>query len=451
MNPIDPSRTIRICCLFGRLIAILLLLGTGSPVAFGQVAIGEYGIGFENGTSPRLQYRQVRRLWIDVEPIQNGLLVTGLYPNSPARRMRSADGSITGVSLEEGDVILSIDGKATFTPEDLSRGIAASGQQCELVVRDRRSGRNQLWVAESVVANMPVPRAQMVAAAAERPAPSKLYAIVIAATEDQELGRFIGHSLTKLESQLTSNIDPERLELKVLKDSDCRADTLIEAIENLESRPSDALLVYYLGHGAYDRRFELEDPYGGHFLDLPETDLLRKTVWDHMETASARLRVLVTDSCNVESVADPDSRYRSETRVEAKSVRGSTPIEWLFLAHKGRCDVFAASKGQYAWYSEDLGGWFTSKWIESSNRLDSWAELRNQVIPETEKLYASKRSEYQSRPATTRPSSLANMLQQKKMTPQIQLTKVVRDANDPIGVNTERTFSTPQTVSVPVP
>ncbi|MEI7462567.1 MAG: hypothetical protein WCK15_24470, partial [Pirellula sp.] len=83
--------------------------------------------------------------------------------------------------------------------------------------------------------------------------------------------------------------------------------------------------------------------------------------------------------------------------------------------------------------------------------LDSWAELRNQVIPETEQLYASKRTEYQSRPATTRPSSLASLLQQEKMTPQIQLTKVVRDANGPIGVHTERSFSTPETVTVPVP
>ena len=179
----------RICCIsmrcfLGRLISIIICFGTCSPMALCQSATGEYVIGFENGRSPRLQYRQLRRLWIDVEPIENGLLVTGLYPNSPARRMRSRDGNITGVSLEEGDVILTIDGNATLKPEDLSSGIADSGQQCELVVRDRRSGQNQLWIAEPVVANMPIPRASVVAFAQQQPAPSRLYAIVIAATED---------------------------------------------------------------------------------------------------------------------------------------------------------------------------------------------------------------------------------------------------------------------------
>lgn len=430
---------------------VFFWLSVFSPLAYCQLTDGDYDIGFENGTSPRLQYRQVRRLWVDVEPTDNGLLVTGLYPNSPARRMQSTDGKITGVSLEEGDVILSIDGKATRSPEDLSRGIADSRQFCRLIVRDRRSGKNQQWMAEAVVANVPIPRTQLVAAAPEQKAPSKLHAVVIAATEDPELGRFIGNSLAKLESQLRNGIDPSRLELKVLRDSDCRANTLIETIESLNSRPTDALLVYYLGHGAYDRKFEKEDPYGGHFLDLPGKDLLRTTVWDHMGTASARLRVLITDSCNVESVADPDSRFVSETKTTSRSVRGATRIEWLFLAHRGKCDVSAASKGQYAWYSEDLGGWFTSKWIDSSNRLDSWSELRKQVIDETEKLYTKKRSEYQRRPATTRPSSLASLLQQEKMTPQIQLTGVVRDAKDPIGERTKRDLSTPQAVSVPVP
>ena len=407
--------------------------------------------GFESGMSPRLAYQSVRRLWVDVEPTSGGLLVTGLYPNSPARRMKSRDGTIPIAMLEPDDIILSIDGRATLTQQELANGIMASSQWCELVVRDRRTGKNRAWMAEPVWANMPIqrPRPRIVAEAME--SPTKLYAIVVAATNDPDLGRFIEHSLAELQSCLASGIEANRIELKVLSGDDCSAAQLIQALEELSPNANDALLVYYLGHGAYDPQFAKDDPYGGHFLDLPGKDLLRKTLWDQMESTYSRLRVLITDSCNVESVADPDARFLHELRTVERSIRGSTPLEWLFLGHRGRCDVGAASKGQFAWYSRDIGGWFTNRWIATSDKSSSWTEVRDRVIPATEELYAVKKREYQAAPATTKPASIAQLAQQEKMTPQILLTRVKRDSEDPIGVNGERRFSSSVTASIREP
>ena len=419
--------------------------------AFGQDRIGSYAEGFESGMSPRFEYQRVRRLWVDVEPTHGGLLVTGLYPNSPALRMRSRDGRIKRAKLEPNDVILSIDGKATATPQDLANGLSTSGQLCELVVRDQHSGNNQVWFAEPVWANMPVQRIRTQAMTAAQASPSKLYAIIVAATNDPSLGPFIEQSLSELQTHLTVNIKVDRISLQILKGEECSLTTLLASLDGLQTDVNDSLLVYYLGHGAYDPRFEPNDPYGGHFLDLPGADILRKTLWDHMESCYARLRVLVTDSCNVESVIDPDARYRFEQKTRQVTTRGSTPIEWLFLGHRGRCDLGAASKGQFAWYSQDLGGWFTNQWVATSAKASSWTDVRDRVIPATEELYATKKREYQANPATTKPAAIAQLTQQEKMTPQILLTRLKRDAEDPIGIAEVRTFSPPSTVRIREP
>lgn len=430
---------------------VLSLHCVNPSIGKSQEAVGDYADGFQNGMSPRLEYQRIRRLWVDVEPIEGGLLVTGLYPNSPARRIRSPDGKIKGVSLEPDDVILSINRNAALTSQDLANGISNSGQFCELVVKDHRSGQNQIWLAEPIWANVPILRSRSSVSADVEEHPSKLHAIVVAATNDPSLGPFIERSLAELQAQFSGNMDSNRLDLKILSGDDCNATQLVETLEELSSDVNDSLLVYYLGHGAYDPRFDQHDPYGGHFLDLPGKDLLRKTVWDHMESAYAQFRVLVTDSCNVESVADPDSRLAFETRMVQRTVMGSTPLEWLFLGHRGRCDIGAASKGQFAWYSKDLGGWFTNRWIATSSKSQSWTDVKDRIIPATEELYAIKKREYMSDPATTQPNVMTQLAQQEKMTPQILLTRVKREAVDPIGIDKQRTLTSTVTSSVRVP
>ena len=419
--------------------------------ALGQDRLGRYADGFENGMSPHFEYQRVRQLWIDLEPTDGGLLVTGLYPNSPALRMQSPDGTIKGAKLDPNDVILSVDGKAATTQEDFANSISTSGQLCELVVRDNRSGNNQVWFVEPVWANMPIQRTRTRTLAAAEESPSKLHAIIVADTKDASLGSYIEQSLSDLQTHLTANIQADRISLQILKGEDCSMTALLTSLEGLQTDVNDSLLVYYLGHGAYDPRFEPNDPYGGHFLDLPGTDILRKTLWDHMESSFARLRVLVTDSCNVESVVDPDTRYSFQQETKQMTTQGSTAMEWLFLGHRGRCDLGATSKGQFAWYSQDIGGWFTNQWVATSANSSTWKDMRDRVIPATEELYAFKKREYQANPSTTKPAAIAQLAHQANMTPQILLTRVKRDAEDPIGVKEERTFSRQITVRIREP
>jgi hypothetical protein len=433
----------------------MLRIVVAGIIVFSSVAhaqLGNYGSGFEKGDSPFLKYQRVRRLYVDVEPTASGLLVTGLYPNSPAKRMSSIDGSITGVELEPNDVIISVDGKATQSPQDLSKHLTESGDSCEMVVRDNRSGNRQVWMVNPVWANVPIHRNRTTVASAAAtptiPNPSKLFAIIFAATEDASLGNSVKSSLSDLTALLTDNILAERLELRILGGNDCTVFNLINTLETLGSSPNDSLLIYYLGHGAYDPRFEATDPYGGHFLDLPEQDILRKTLWDHMDSTYARLRILVTDSCNVQSIAQDDALYEMRTQTRQVQIRGATPIEWLMLGHRGRCDFGAASKGEFAWYSPDTGGWFTSKWISLSGTEPSWTTVRDRVIPETRTLFENKKNELESNPAALSPTTRSQLQQQKTMSPQILLTRLRKDEQDPIGLQTVRNLGVNSAVRV---
>ena len=425
------SYAIRTTIIFATMVAIAFL-SVGS-FASAQTGQADYAVGFEDGNSPFIEYQRVRRLWIDVEPSSSGVVVAGLYPNSPAKKMMSMDGNIKDAALEPDDVIMAVDGIGIRNSQDLSDRLARGGDSCVLLVRDHRTGRRQKWVVKPVWASVPVVKRERVEYRTVAASPSRLFAVVIAATSDENLGKFIESSLSDLEGHLRSNITKERLELRVLKDGDCSHSNFVKTLETLGSTSNDSLLVYYLGHGAYDRKFESSDPYGGHFLDFPGSDLLRKTVWDHMETTPARLRILVTDACNVQSIAQFPIPYRTTETTRTVSGRGATPLEWLLLGHKGRCDFGAASKGEYAWYSNDIGGWFTSQWIESSAKRMSWDEVKNEVVPRTKDLFSRKKNDLEAGAAGIDQAVLTQIRQQMTMTPEVQLTRVRRDSVDPVA------------------
>ena len=150
----------------------------------------------------------------------------------------------------------------------------------------------------------------------------------------------------------------------------------------------------------------------------------------------------------MQSIAQDDALFEMRTQTRQVQIRGATPIEWLMLGHRGRCDFGAASKGEYAWYSPDTGGWFTSKWISLSGTEPSWTTVRDRVIPETRTLFENKKNELESNPAALSPTTRSQLQQQKTMSPQILLTRLRKDEQDPIGLQTVRNLGVNSAVRV---
>jgi hypothetical protein len=218
---------------------------------------------------------------------------------------------------------------------------------------------------------------------------------------------------------------------------------IAKGIDNLTIGFDDCLFVYFLGHGAYDSRLQESDPFGGHFFDLPGTDLLRRTVWSHLDAKPARLKILVSDSCNVKGLVSSQNRSYTVESVFGRTVTESTNLEWLLLGHSGTLDINAASKDEYAWYSKIEGGWFTSAFVRLMNQDSRWNTVTSQLPAETNRVFQQNKRTFLGIPATTNPIEASALNQQRSMTPSVS-ADVDRDASPPFPVGISRNIGKPR-------
>ena len=164
-------------------------------------------------------------------------------------------------------------------------------------------------------------------------------------------------------------------------------------------RPSseDTVFIYYSGHGAMD-------PTETHLLQFDSStgDLLnREGLRKQLEGTSARLKVLITDTCSYRistgygmSAALPAEAYRGFA-IGVRERGRSYPSD-LFLKHEGFLDVTAASPGEIAIGHPDVGGHFTSALLSQGftaaadtdkDNFVSWGEAFAKAVAQTKKLY----------------------------------------------------------------
>jgi hypothetical protein len=172
---------------------------------------------------------------------------------------------------------------------------------------------------------------------------------VVAAIVVDRLDKNIGKSVARdgelvkqaLEDGFSANKD--RLVLHPILDGQrVTPDGVLEFIDRLPVRPTDTLLFYFSGHGAWDET-------RGQYLQLysgPTTkrgDLFRSTLVARLKGKNARLVVCLTDCCNAEAV----SRARL-TRDLARPVQWET-LRALLLRPRGLVDMTSSAKGQLSW------------------------------------------------------------------------------------------------------
>ena len=167
------------------------------------------------------------------------------------------------------------------------------------------------------------------------------------------------------------------------------AKQVVQWLRDLRSNSEDTVLIYYSGHGSMDA-------VGTHILNFdPEVTndfVARDGLRKQLEQKSARLKMLITDTCS-NSVQTPPPIARVFAKVQSRERRYTKN---LFLEHRGFLDITAASAGQYAWGNDKVGGYFTVSLIGSftadadanQDRFLSWEEVSDVTRRKTQQIFS---------------------------------------------------------------
>lgn len=191
--------------------------------------------------------------------------------------------------------------------------------------------------------------------------------LIVGDTNDPSIGRMIQVNIPWL--TVTFGSVPG-VKITTRTGDQVNAQNIISAIRELNVGPNDAVVYYHLGHGAYESGVDYtEDPSGGHFFQLRGGSLRRREAWQALKAKGARLTVLITDTCNVESP------------IEAAHIRPTgapygqrdSVMAHLLTNSSGEIDVSGSSRGQFGWFSTTTGGWWTEALV-ATTRPDVWPD-----------------------------------------------------------------------------
>jgi hypothetical protein len=250
------------------------------------------------------------------------------------------------------------------------------------------------WAAVALAAVLPT------AAAAQAPELRQLRALFVIDT-NSNLSDSVKRDRARMERLLLSSFPRDRLELTVMTGNDVTKESILRHYAQLPTGPTEALLFYYAGHGAFDVN-------RGHFLYLQEGKaglLYRDDLRTAMQKKSPGLTVLLTDCCS-SLVKVKSKKRRIEEEEPPASVRTVSPtLGALFLRSRGVVDVTAATDNE-AYGDDEEGGIFTrtfarlatsEEWARKARAgTAAWKDFFPQLRGDTESTFAGWASKHRS-------------------------------------------------------
>ncbi|MCA9075513.1 MAG: hypothetical protein KDA93_10810 [Planctomycetaceae bacterium] len=192
-----------------------------------------------------------------------------------------------------------------------------------------------------------------------------IHLVIVADTLDRSIGQSVQVDVEKVEEAFKGNVPERQLQIHKLTDEKAGRQNWLDQMGRIHPEADDALVVYYSGHGAYERQ-------NGH-LFAPRGEMLpRKDVVDAIRKQGGRLGVLIGDCCSTEIEVPVPVPF-------LPPVDEVTPLfDELFIKPSGFVDVSATKPGEEA-MGTAAGGVFTIAFhlfcIEHSQERKTWNEL----------------------------------------------------------------------------
>lgn len=200
----------------------------------------------------------------------------------------------------------------------------------------------------------------------------QLHAFLVADT-DSNLGPSVLADLDNLEQTLRDGLPPGSLRVYRRTGTQVTADNITRQLFALPIQPSDAVLLYYSGHGGFD-------PAGGHYFALTHgPSLLRSRAEEAItQPVTPRFWAIISDCC---------ANFAPVDQVGAPApVNQTRLLTHLFLRTSGRADFTSSMPGQVS-IGVRSGGMFTMSFCDvlrsNFNNQLNWDEIFRQTRQRT--------------------------------------------------------------------
>lgn len=186
-----------------------------------------------------------------------------------------------------------------------------------------------------------------------------LQAILIADTNDASIGISVKKDFDNLKRvvQNVATYTGMKLELQALEGAQVTLANMRAAVNNVKVGTNDTVLFYYSGHGFRTQASKSKYPY----LYVSQQGQAFEEIIGELRKKTPRLLIAVTDSCN--NLADLPVAAAMRAMSAPPDFKKTYSRLWLDAA--GEIIIASSSEGEYAWGDDDVGGYFTKRFLES--------------------------------------------------------------------------------------
>ncbi|HEY4135184.1 MAG TPA: DM9 repeat-containing protein [Alphaproteobacteria bacterium] len=186
-----------------------------------------------------------------------------------------------------------------------------------------------------------------------------LQAILIADTNDPSIGVSVKKDFESLKRtlQAAAGYTGMKLELQALEGNQVTLANVRAAVQAVKTGPNDTVFFYYSGHGFRTPNSKSRYPY----LYVSQQGQAFEEIVAELRKKTPRLLIAVTDSCNNEADLPVAAAMRSMSA--PPDYKKTYSRLWLDAA--GEIVIASSKEGEYAWGDDDVGGYFTKRFLES--------------------------------------------------------------------------------------
>lgn len=212
---------------------------------------------------------------------------------------------------------------------------------------------------------------------------TKLWAILIADTEDESIGEDDRLDNKRLNSELSDIAKALDIDYKIINitgENAYRKTKLAKTIDNLKPSSNDIVFFCFNGHGF--RWDDQNDQYPMLYLyngrdEFTNQYVAASDIYEAIVAKGARLNIIITDCCNAQIGAFKPSQEGSTLYSRPTTPVSKERLQALFLKSKGNTLIASAKPGEYSYSFANYGSAFTQAFLRAIHNESSSEQTGN--------------------------------------------------------------------------